>query len=146
MKSTVRQNTGAIRSMLRSILLRSFLVAAAASATWASTIRDPAMDVQEDVLSDPVSHGIRIVPTANGGGLFGFFNDTGQLITALRFDLQALPGLSQDTIGANFFCGGGRAAPNPFFLQCTIDYNSDNGHLTISFFGVNSPDDDEQVG
>jgi hypothetical protein len=105
------------------------------------------MDVVEDVLSDPVSGGIHFTATANGGGIFGFFNDTGHLITALTIQTQAAPGLQPEDIRF-FTCN----APNAYFLNCSVDYdynpdiNSAFGLLTINFFGVNPPNDDSQIG
>jgi hypothetical protein len=133
-------------ALRRWLTIGSLGLAVALSASANSIIRDPAMDVVEDVLSDPVSGGIHFTATDNGGGIFGFFNDTGQLITALTFITTAAPNLPQETIDVAFVCGSGGRVPNPFFLNCSIDYDPEDGRLTISFFGVNRPDDDEQVG
>jgi hypothetical protein len=75
----------------------------------------------------------------NGGGVFGFFNDTGRIITLLTFDTTILPGLSPGQI-AEFVCNnaGTEIDPNPFFLNCSIRYNSSNGLMDILFSGTDA--------
>jgi len=92
----------------------------------------------QDSLSDPVSGGIRFtavpgIPPNGGGGIFGFYNDTGETITRIDIDTLALTGLNPEIFGPpTFNCN----ADNPFFLQCGFSYNPDTGFLRISFFGV----------
>lgn len=122
-----------------------FLVFAFCAASWASVIPDPAMGVEEEVLSDPVSRGIVFTPGPNGGGLFGYFNDTGNIIVRLDITTVALPGRSPSLFQPPvFICNAGGTAEfeNPFFLDCAFQYSPTSGYLKISFFGVNPLDGD----
>src|SRR5215467_6063909 len=121
--------------MLASAVARFAVLAALASAAWGSTIRDPAMGLDDGSLSSPIS-GATFTPV-NGGGVFDFFNDTGQLITLLTFETAVLPGLTPGQ-GAAFVCNDAATPdhPNPFFLSCSITYNPSSGLMDISFFGT----------
>src|SRR5438067_13267536 len=118
-------------------IARFALIAAVAGAAWASPIRDPAMGLDDGSLSSPIS-GASFTPI-NGGGVFDFFNDTGHVITLLTFQTTVLPGLSTDQLAA-FVCNdastGGHA--NPFFLSCSVTYQSSTGVMEVSFFGTDS--------
>lgn len=105
---------------------------------WGGVIQDPAMGVEGGVFSDPIGVGVTFIPV-NGGGVFGFFNPFATFITALDFQVQIRTGLSSSLIAAAFTCNdqSTTASPNPFFLNCSISYDSVTGLLGISFFGVN---------
>src|SRR5262249_42347383 len=119
------------------IIARFAVVAALASASWASTVTDPAMGLDDGSLSSPIT-GASFTPV-NGGGVFDFFNDTGQIITLLTFETTVLPGLTPGQL-ALFVCNDANTPghPNPFFLNCSIAYNGLNGLMDISFFGTDS--------
>ncbi len=116
-------------------------MAAIASVAGASIIKDPdpEMGLDSGSLSDPISTSTIFRPT-NGGGVFGFFNSSDSLITALIFRTTILPGLTQQQIAGVFNCNDANteALPNPFFLDCSVSYTQD-GTLRIDFFGVNPP-------
>jgi len=123
-------------------LFRLSIVAALFVApSFGDIIGDPQMGIDADGLSDPLTGNTTFSPV-NGGGIFRFYNGTGQLIVGLIFDTTIRTGLSQDTIARAFNCNsaGTSALPNPFFLDCSVGYASQDGLLTISFFGVNPLD------
>ena len=113
------------------------MLATLAVAAWAGPITDPAMGLDDGSLSSPIT-GATFSPI-NGGGVFEFFNDTGRQITLLAFETTVLPGLTSDQL-ATFVCNDAvtRARSNPFFLNCSIAYQSVTGVLDVSFFGTNS--------
>jgi len=104
----------------------------------AGIIPDPAMSIEEDSLSDPVSGGISFVAgeerggSIPGGGIFGFYNDTGFQITRIDIDTLANRSIPSADFDPAFQCN------SPFFLECDFFYNPDTGALRISFFGINS--------
>src|SRR6186997_106407 len=130
-------------STRRSLFLIS-LLAAISTAAWAGVIKDPAMGVDVDSNSDPLSGGINFTPV-NGGGVFSYFNDTGHLITELLFETFAAPNLPQQEVIDAFVCNASNNQ-NPFFLDCSVDYQPSDGKLTIDFFGINPPDNDGILG
>ena len=127
---------------IRTIFFAGAVLLSASICTWASGIPDPSMGVEADILSDPVSGGIRLSPITNGGGTFPYFNDLGVPIFRLEFFTTIPVGLNQEEAEAAFGCNATGAFPNPFFLNCDVDYNGRNGEVAIRFFGVNPFDDD----
>jgi hypothetical protein len=130
--------------LLKKTLGMSVAALVLSSVAWGGTITDPAMGLDSDSFSSPISSAGPFIPI-NGGGIFGYFNDTGHIITELIIHTTILPGLSQNIIDAAFAC----QEPTAFFLHCSIGYQPLDGLLTISFFGVNPPDGDninEQEG
>ena len=123
--------------MSMSTIARIAIVAALVSAAWGSTINDPAMGLDDGSLSSPIT-GASFAPI-NGGGVFDFFNDTGQIITLLTFETTVLPGLTPGQL-ALFVCNDANTPghPNPFFLNCSITYTSSTGVMDISFFGTDA--------
>jgi hypothetical protein len=115
------------RHWIYSALLLTLTVPASAG-----IIPDPAMSIEEDSLSSAVSEGFSFVADANGGGIFGFYNDTGFLITRIDIDTLANRNIGSRTFEAAFQCN------SPFFLDCRFFYNPNTGALRISFLGTNS--------
>jgi len=113
------------------------LASLAAAVAWAGPITDPAMGLDDGSLSSPIT-GATFSPI-NGGGVFDFFNDTGELIALLTFDTTVLPGLLPEQIAA-FVCNDANTPghPNPFFVNCSISYHFDTGLIDISFFGLDT--------
>jgi hypothetical protein len=109
------------------------------AAAWGGVIQDPAMGVEGGVFSDPIGTGVTFIPNGSGGGVFGFFNPFDSFITALDFQVQIRTGLSSSLIATAFTCNdqSTTSSPNPFFLNCSVNYDSLTGLLGISFFGVN---------
>ena len=122
---------------LKSTIARFAVLAAIVSAAWGNTINDPAMGLDDGSLSSPIT-GATFSPI-NGGGVFDFFNDTGHLITTITFQTTVLPGLSAAQLAA-FICNDATTPghPNPFFLNCSIGYESTTGVMDISFFGTDT--------
>ena len=115
-----------------------------AASGWGGTIHDPAAGVIDDNFSTAISTFTgQFNPTANNG-VFGMYNDTGAILTALFLHTTINTGLTAADINSSFTCNSGAA--NPFFLNCGFSYSSATGSLTISFFGVNPPDGDEFTG
>ena len=103
---------------------------------------DPDMSMDAGSFSTPLSKFTGFTPSqTSGGGILDLFNDTGKLLTSFSLTTFINTGLSNATIQSDFGCSTG---PNPFFKDCGITYDSITGELTISFFGVNPPDGDEQ--
>jgi hypothetical protein len=102
----------------------------------ANGIIDPQMKILEDEFSTAILEGSQFNPNLLGGGIFGFFNSTGQTITEITFETLIQPGISPDTIAAAFVCNQGNS--NPFFFFCRIDYNPSSGRMTIAFWGTNA--------
>ena len=123
---------------LKKILEVSVAAVVLSSVAWGGTITDPAMGLDSDSFSSPISSAGPFIPI-NGGGVFGFYNDTGAIISQLNIRTTILTGLSQSIIDAAFTC----EQPTSFFLNCSIAYQPATGVLTVSFFGVNPPDGDE---
>jgi hypothetical protein len=57
----------------------------------ANGIIDPQMKILEDELSDAIVQGMTFGPNGSGGGVFGFFNATGDTITELTFETLIKP-------------------------------------------------------
>lgn len=114
-----------------------FLTASA----WAGTIHDPAAGVESDNFSTAIGAFRGTIDPHANAGVYGFYNDTGSIITSLSLHTIINTGLTPDDINSSFTCNSGSA--NPFFQFCGFNYISDTGSLTINFFGVNPPDDDE---
>jgi len=104
-------------------------------AARANGIIDPQMKILADEFSDAIVQGMTFQPNGNGGGVFGFFNATGQTITELTFETMIKPNINPQDIAAAFVCNQGNF--NPFFLLCSVDYNVASGRLTIAFWGTN---------
>src|SRR4051812_47147141 len=93
------------------------------------------MRVLEDDFSNAILVGTTFFPNGTGGGVFGFFNQTGHTITELTLQTVLAPNISPADIALNFVCNSSPA--NPFFLNCGIDYVGATGVLTIAFWGTN---------
>jgi hypothetical protein len=106
-------------------------------AARANGIIDPQMKILEDEFSDAIFLGLQFAPNATGGGVFGFFNGTGQTITEMTFETLIQPNISPQDIAAAFVCNQGNF--NPFFQFCRIDYLASSGRMTIAFWGTNLP-------
>jgi hypothetical protein len=85
---------------------------------------DPEIAIDIGSQSDPINVNTQF-QTVNGGGTFGYFNPTNGFITELAFQVQVNPG--------TFNCSN----PGGYFLNCSAIYDTDNGLLTITFFGTN---------
>jgi len=114
-------------------------------------ITDPRMSILEDQFSDPLTSTTVIVPDANGGGIFGFYNPTGVRITELTLTATIATGLDPTTISLAFACNGPNdlgGFANPFFLHCGFNYVGATGVLTVAFWGTNplSEADQFQLG
>ncbi len=96
------------------------------------------MGLDSGSLSDPISTSTIFVPNENGGGAFGFFNGTGLFINRIVFGTTILPGLTADELAGVFACNDQNTPvnPNPFFLNCSINYTGSSGDLQIAFFGT----------
>lgn len=115
-------------------LLGLALIWTACDGSHASGITDPAMRVLDDDFSTAIGRGTVFAPNATGGGVFGFFNATGSIITELTFESNIAPNLTQDVIIAAFVCNQGNF--NPFFEFCSVNYGK-TGQLGIAFWGTN---------
>jgi hypothetical protein len=106
---------------------------------------DPEIAIDADSRSSPISLGSTCTPTADGGGLCDFFNDTGSTITLLEFeDSVNVPGLPAGS-------GVGQYLPSPdpnptftcdpttVFATCVILYQTPpvttTDEVTILFSG-----------
>jgi hypothetical protein len=102
------------------------------------------MGIDKDSLSNPFNFDTTFVPNAFGGGTIRFFNDTGETIVDLTFATLLRPDLTTRDL-ALFSCNDANTPqlPNPFFLNCAINYDprfsSTAGLLSIRFFGVDPP-------
>jgi hypothetical protein len=115
-------------------LLGLLLILTACDSSRASGITDPAMRVLDDDFSSAIGQGTVFAPNATGGGVFGFFNATGRIITELTFETNIAPNLTQNVIIAAFVCNQGNF--NPFFEFCSVNYGK-TGQLDITFWGTN---------
>lgn len=115
-----------------------------AGSAWAGAIQDPAAGVIDDNFSSPISTFTSFDPHLLPGGMLGLYNDTGYPIISLSLHTIINTGLTAADINSSFTCNSGPA--NPFFLNCGFTYVSSTGSLTIRFFGINSPDNDEDGG
>jgi hypothetical protein len=125
--------------------MRGWILATVVAATAAARpIRDPQMGLDSGSLSDPISTSTVFVPDSNGGGAFGFYNNTGSFITELVFGTTILPGLTSQQLSGVFSCNDQNTPvhPNPFFLNCAIFYTPASGQLKIAFYGVRANDND----
>ncbi len=127
-------------------VVASWLLAGLISAPLlAGVIKDPSMGMEGGDLSDPITTNTVFAPT-NGGGVFGFFNPLPVPIAAITFETLILPHLTFTDLSAVFSCNDASTkgtSSNPFFLHCGVDYAFDTGLLTISFYGTNPFDGDE---
>jgi hypothetical protein len=130
--------------MLHRQLFLPCAAALLAASAWAGTIHDPAAGVESDNFSSALSTFTGVIDPHANGGVLGLYNDTGYLITSLSLHMMINTGLTPDDIGSSFTCNSGSA--NPFFKFCGFDYISETGSLTVNFFGVDPPDDDENGG
>ena len=125
-------------------ILNCMAMALLAAPVWAGIVQDPTGGVEADNFSQPIStFSGHIDPTANGG-VIGFFNDTGGILTELSLHTTIATNLTPADISSSFTCNSGTA--NPFFTNCEFDYVSLTGSLTLRFFGVNPSDGDEFDG
>jgi hypothetical protein len=115
-------------------LLGLLVIWTACEGSRASGITDPAMRVLDDDFSSAIGPGTVFAPNATGGGVFGFFNATGSIITEMTFETSVAPNLTQDVIIAAFVCNQGNF--NPFFEFCSVNYGK-TGRLDIAFWGTN---------
>jgi hypothetical protein len=74
---------------------------------------------------------------ASGDLTVEYLNLTGSIIDDLVFSTQINKGLSASTLAndGDFQC----VAPDGFFLQCSVDYDSTTGQLTYAYYDVNPP-------
>ncbi len=127
------------------------LIAVLSAAASASPIKDPQMGLDSGSLSDPITLDTMFSPNGNGGGAFGYFNATGFFIRGLVFGTTILPGLTTDQLAGVFSCNDQSTPghPNPFFMNCFVNYTPSTGQLKIAFFGTfpeevpGDPGDDE---
>jgi len=115
-----------------------------AGSSQANGIIDPQMKLLEDEFSTAITQGSQFNPNLQVGGIFGFFNATGQTLTEITFETLVQPNLSQDIIDTAFVCNQGNS--NPFFMYCRIDYNPSSGRMTIAFWGTRLPPSSIQLG
>lgn len=126
------------------VLLAAAVLLFSASTARANGIIDPQMKILADEFSDAIVLGMQFAPNGSGGGVFGFFNATGQTITQLTFETLIKPNISPQDIASAFVCNQGNW--NPFFLLCQVDYNAANGRMTIAFWGTNQPPTSDHLG
>jgi hypothetical protein len=117
--------------LLQRAILACVCVAAACGVTQAGVITDPAMALDADSLSSPLTPGINIIPDINGGGIFGFYNPNPSPILELEFQTRIAAGLNPTDVSSAFSC----QQSNPFFLGCSIGYIPATGMLIIDFSG-----------
>jgi hypothetical protein len=74
---------------------------------------------------------------ASGDLTVEYLNLTGSIIDDLVFSTTINKGLSASMLqtDGDFQC----VAPDGFFLQCSVDYDSTTGQLTYAYYGVNPP-------
>jgi hypothetical protein len=113
-----------------------------AASAWGDM--DPFAGVEADNFSYALSTFSGTFSPTQDGGVIGFYNDTGSIITSLSLQTTIEEGLTSAEISNSFTCNSGAA--NPFFLNCGFSYVSSTGSLTINFFGVNPADPDELDG
>jgi len=119
------------------------LLAVLAVSSHASTITDPHMGVEDDSSSNPLNVGGTFAPN-NGGGVFKYYNNTGQaIINFLLFGTYMASDLNLTSTELNgiFACNDASTPgfPNPFFLFCSISYQNTSGLLSIFFYGTLPP-------
>jgi hypothetical protein len=134
-------DVGHNRRIRKLVLLLVGMLLLSAGSLNANGIIDPQMKILEDEFSTAIFVGLQFSPNATGGGVFGFFNATGQTITQMTFETLILPNIAPQDIASAFVCNQGNY--NQFFLFCRIDYIQSNGRMTIAFWGTNlspSPD------
>jgi len=128
---------------LKRLLVRGGWLLVLAAAARAGIVTDPEMGVEAGDLSQPIGTGVTFSPyPETGGGVFDFYNGTGQVITRFVFQTTFQTSLTPDQLTGVFTCSGDHA--NPFFLDCSVGYVDLSGSvtLTIAFYGVNPPGDD----
>lgn len=115
-------------------------ISALSTAAWATTAQDPRMAMEEADFSQPLLLGATFNAT-NGGGTIGFFNPFPTFVTAVGFRAQLLRGITfgQGDIAdltVLFQCNQSSddIQANPFFQNCSFNYNSLTGALDIRFF------------
>jgi hypothetical protein len=122
-------------------LFGGFLLTVCGTA-WAGIIPgppDPDIAMDAGSFSSAIGVGVQFAPI-NGGGIFGFFNGLGGVITSLTLQTNALPGLNADQV-ATFQC----RQPTSFFHNCTISYTGATGLLSVNFSGTDPLDGDEDT-
>ncbi len=113
----------------------------ALSGTGRASIIDPQMGVTEAGDSTEFTNGIVFGPDSFGGGATEYYNGTGGIITSLTFSTEIF--LTPDQL-ASLACNSSQdpTSPNPFFLNCVIDYFAGQGQnpglLEFLFYGTNS--------
>jgi hypothetical protein len=114
------------------------MLGALSTGAMAGTITDPAMSMDAGSFSTPLGAFNSFTPT-NGGGVLDLFNDTGELITSIEFQTNLPAGMTPRAVEALFSCNNASdlTLANPFFLNCSVDYNPNSGQLSILFSGVN---------
>jgi hypothetical protein len=106
------------------------------SAAYANgIIHDPSMAVEAGDFSSALYPGTNFVPTADGGGMIGFYNATNHYITVLQFQAYIATFLDDNTIQASFACAEGNISP--FFKECSVQYVPTTGLLAFSFWDTN---------
>jgi hypothetical protein len=91
---------------------------------------DPEIALDADRFSEAIGLGVTFSPNTTGGGVTGFYNPFSEPIVELQFEATALTGLSPSI----FTC-----VTTAFLLDCSINYNSSTGSLTITFSGTVPP-------
>ena len=133
--------------MVQKALVACVAFVLTAASARADVVRDPTAGVEAGSFSNPITGLGSFNPSGDPGtpGLIGLFNNTGAFITQLALTTTIKTGLSATTIANAFTCNSStnNQAPNPFFLNCAINYNSTSGLLSINFFGVNPSTGDE---
>jgi hypothetical protein len=128
------------------LLVLSALVMAYSGSASAGTITDPAMGMDAGSFSTALSLFTGFTPSqTTGGGFLDLFNDTGEVITSITFQVTVKPGLV-DLIDREFICNGaGDSLPNPFFLTCALAYDNSTGQLDFVFSGVSPAGPDQGI-
>jgi len=109
-------------------------IVALAATGHAGTI-DPQMGMTDAGDSNAFTQGVMFGPDANGGGVISFYNATGATIVSVTFatTLNISPGL-QPTFSCNNAFNS--LLPNPFFENCSADYNPSTEYLQFVFYGT----------
>lgn len=126
------------------MLLGRFMVACSLMAGLSVVARADLTPVDPEIAIDIGSDSTAIGPgvpfysdtTIGGGGVTQFYNPNSGFITELVFQVPVNNGTF------NCYNDGSDGTFGGFFLGCSALYNSQNGILTITFSGVNPPDED----
>jgi len=114
-------------------------IVALAAAGQANTI-DPQMGMTDAGDSNAFYSGVMFGPDSNGGGVISFYNATGATIVSVTFatTLDINPNL-QPTFSCNN--ANNPLLPNPFFLNCSADYDPTTEYLQFQFYGTGQSGD-----